>query len=137
MQKKLGVAILGATGAVGQRFIQLLENHPWFYVAEVVASSRSAGQTYRSATNWVLDGNPPASVSELVVKSLDANLDSVLVFSALPKEAAETREIELASVGHIVCTNASTNRMLEDVPLLLPEVNGSHLNLLQRQRSER
>ncbi|MBN8594776.1 MAG: aspartate-semialdehyde dehydrogenase [Anaerolineae bacterium] len=137
MQNKLGVAILGATGAVGQRFIQLLENHPWFYVAEVVASSRSAGQTYRSATNWVLDGNPPASVSELVVKPLDANLDSVLVFSALPKEAAETREIELASVGHIVCTNASTNRMLEDVPLLLPEVNGSHLNLLQRQRSER
>jgi len=137
MQKKLGVAILGATGAVGQRFIQLLENHPWFYVAEIVASSRSAGQTYRSATNWVLDGNPPASVAELVVKPLDANPDSVLVFSALPKEAAETREIELASAGHIVCTNASTNRMLEDVPLLLPEVNGPHLSLLQRQRSER
>jgi aspartate-semialdehyde dehydrogenase len=137
MQKKLGVAVLGATGAVGQRFIQLLENHPWFYVAEVVASSRSAGQSYQKATRWILDGNPPSSVADLTVKPLDANLDSLLVFSALPKEAAETRELELASAGHIVCTNASTNRMLDDVPLLLPEVNGPHLSLLHRQRRER
>jgi aspartate-semialdehyde dehydrogenase len=137
MQQKLSVAILGATGAVGQRFIQLLENHPWFYVAEVVASSRSAGQFYRMATNWILDGNPPAAVADMTVKSLDASLDSALIFSALPKEAAETREVELASSGHIVCTNASTNRMVEDVPLLLPEVNASHLNLIDRQRRER
>src|SRR5690606_24214061 len=118
---KLDVAILGATGAVGQRFIQLLENHPWFRVAEVVGSERSAGKTYGEAVHWVLDGAPPASVVNLKVKALDAALTSQLIFSALPKEAAEVREIELASAGHVVCTNASTNRMLEDVPLLLPE----------------
>jgi aspartate-semialdehyde dehydrogenase len=137
MQSKLGVAILGATGAVGQRFIQLLENHPWFYVAEVVASNRSAGQTYRKATNWILDGNPPAGVADMIVKPLDATLDSSLVFSALPKEAAETRELELAAAGHVVCTNASTNRMLEDVPLLLPEANAAHLALIEHQRRQR
>lgn len=134
---KLDVAILGATGAVGQRFIQLLENHPWFRVAEVVGSERSAGKTYGEAVHWVLDGAPPASVVNLKVKALDAALTSQLVFSALPKEAAEVREIELASAGHVVCTNASTNRMLEDVPLLLPEVNADHIGLIDIQRRNR
>lgn len=137
MQRKLGVAVLGATGAVGQRFIQLLENHPWFEVKEVIGSDRSAGKLYGEATNWILDGSVPASVSQLRVKALDAQLDSYLVFSALPKEAAETREMELASIGHVVCTNASTNRMLEDVPLLLPEANADHLQLVNIQRSKR
>jgi len=94
--QKLGVAVLGATGAVGQRFIQLLENHPWFYVAEVIGSSRSAGQPYGEITNWVLDGSVPDSVANLTVKPLDGQFDSSLHFSALPKEAAEGREIELA-----------------------------------------
>ncbi|MCA0453019.1 MAG: aspartate-semialdehyde dehydrogenase [Chloroflexi bacterium] len=135
--QKLGVAILGATGAVGQRFIQLLENHPWFYVAEVIGSSRSAGQPYGEITNWVLDGNVPDSVSHLTVKPLDGNFDSPLIFSALPKEAAETREIELAAAGHIVCTNASANRMVDDFPLLLPEVNHDHIKLIDVQREKR
>lgn len=135
--QKLDVAILGATGAVGQRFIQLLENHPWFRVAEVIGSSRSAGQPYGEITNWVLDGTPPESVANLTVKSLDGQFNSPLLFSALPKEAAETREIELASDGHVVCTNASTNRMLEDVPLLLPEVNADHIVLIDKQRENR
>ncbi|MCS7070056.1 MAG: aspartate-semialdehyde dehydrogenase, partial [Anaerolinea sp.] len=121
--EKLNVAVLGATGAVGQRFIQLLENHPWFRVAEVVGSDRSAGRAYREAVRWVLDGEPPARVSDLTVKALDADLSSPLVFSALPKEAAESREAALAADGHIVATNASFHRMDEDVPLLLPEVN--------------
>ncbi len=135
--KKLNVAVLGATGAVGQRFIQLLENHPWFQVTEVVGSSRSAGQFYGSITNWVLDGSIPERVAQLQVKSLDSAIDAPLVFSALPKEAAETREIELAAAGHVVCTNASTNRMLEDVPLLLPEANADHLALVDIQRKQR
>ncbi|MBL8120522.1 MAG: aspartate-semialdehyde dehydrogenase [Anaerolineae bacterium] len=135
--QKLNVAILGATGAVGQRFIQLLENHPWFRVAEVVGSSRSAGQRYGSITNWVLDGSVPTSVADLVVKPLDAALDSLLVFSALPKEAAELREVELAASGHIVCTNASFNRMVEDFPLLLPEANADHIRLVDIQRQQR
>jgi aspartate-semialdehyde dehydrogenase len=135
--QKLDVAVLGATGAVGQRFIQLLENHPWFRVAEVIGSERSAGRTYGEAVNWVLDGSPPASVVNMTIKPLDAALNSLLVFSALPKEAADPREIELANAGHIVCTNAATNRMLEDVPLLLPEANADHIRLIDVQRRNR
>ena len=135
--RKLDVAILGATGAVGQRFIQLLNDHPWFRVREVAASSRSAGRPYGEAARWVLDGNPPAAVADLTVKSLDASFDSPLVFSALPKEAAITRELELAAAGHVVCSNASANRMLPDVPLLLPEVNGEHVALIETQRRKR
>ena len=135
--QKLDVAILGATGAVGQRFIQLLENHPWFRVAEVIGSSRSARQPYGEITNWVLDGAPLASVSSLTVKALEDEFESPLIFSALPKEAAETREFELAAAGHVVCTNASANRMVEDVPLLLPEVNAEHITLVDIQRAER
>lgn len=135
--QKLDVAVLGATGAVGQRFIQLLDNHPWFRVAEVIGSSRSAGKTYGEAVHWVLDGNPPTNVQPLTVKALEDTFDSPLVFSALPKEAAITRELELASEGHIVCTNASANRMLADVPLLLPEVNAEHIQLVDVQRQNR
>jgi aspartate-semialdehyde dehydrogenase len=135
--QKLGVAVLGATGAVGQRFIQLLENHPWFYVAEVIGSSRSAGQPYGEITNWVLDGSVPDSVANLTVKPLDGQFESQLLFSALPKEAAETREVELAEAGHVVCTNASVNRMIEDVPLLLPEANYDHVRLIDIQREKR
>ncbi len=135
--EKLGVAVLGATGAVGQRFIQLLENHPWFEVKEVIGSSRSAGQVYGEAANWVLDGGPPAAVSGLEVKPLDGDFESLLVFSALPKEAAETREMELAAAGHVVCTNASVNRMVADIPLLLPEANADHVRLVDMQRRKR
>ncbi len=134
---KLNVAVLGATGAVGQRFIQLLEHHPWFQVTEVVGSSRSAGQLYGEVVNWVLDGGPPEDVAGLRVKSLEDRLDSLLVFSALPKEAADPREFELAEAGHVVCTNASTNRMVEDVPLLLPEANADHVRLIDVQRARR
>jgi aspartate-semialdehyde dehydrogenase len=134
---KLDVAVLGATGAVGQRFIQLLENHPWFRVTEVIGSERSAGHIYGEIARWVLDDEPPASVLDLPVKSLDADFDSPLIFSALPKDKAELRELELAAAGHIVCTNASANRMLEDVPLLLPEVNADHIGLIDVQRRKR
>lgn len=135
--EKLSVAVLGATGAVGQRFIQLLENHPWFEVKEVIGSSRSAGKSYAEATSWVLDGLPPAGVAQLEVKSLEDDFESLLVFSALPKEAADPREMELAAAGHVVCTNASTNRMIEDIPLLLPEANADHVRLVDVQRRNR
>ena len=135
--QKIDVAILGATGAVGQRFIQLLENHPWFRVAEVIGSSRSAGKPYAEAANWVLNGNPPTEIANLTVKALEDTFDSPIIFSALPKEAAITREIELAEAGHVVCTNAGANRMLKDVPLLLPEVNAEHIQLIDVQRQNR
>ena len=135
--QKLDVAILGATGAVGQRFIQLLEGHPWFQVSEVIGSSRSAGKSYGEAAHWVLDGNPPAAVADLTVKALDDGFCSPLVFSALPKEAAKARELELAATGHVVCSNASANRMLADAPLMLPEVNAEHIGLIDVQRRRR
>lgn len=132
--RQLNVAVLGATGAVGQRFVQLLENHPWFKVTEVIGSERSAGHIYGEITNWILDGGPPASVADLTVKGLQDAIDAPLVFSALPKEPAKEREIELAGAGHVVCTNASAHRMDPDVPLLLPEVNADHLALVDVQR---
>jgi aspartate-semialdehyde dehydrogenase len=135
--EKLGVAVLGATGAVGQRFVQLLENHPWFQVREVIGSARSAGQPYGEIVDWVLDGGPPASVLNLTVKSLHSELDSLLVFSALPKGPAVEREPELAGLGHVVCTNASAHRMGQDVPLLLPEINADHVGLIEVQRQRR
>lgn len=135
--QKLPVAILGATGAVGQRFIQLLDNHPWFEVTELVGSNRSAGKTYGEAVRWVLDGEPPTNICNLQVTELNSQIDSLLVFSALPKEPALEREVQLAGEGHVVCTNASAHRMAEDVPLMLPEVNSEHIKLIDCQRDKR
>src|SRR5258708_387146 len=134
---KLDVAILGATGAVGQPFIQLLENHPWFRVAEVVASDRSAGKPYVEACRWVLSGQPPASVANLTILPLDATLKSPIVLSALPGDVAKTLEPELAALGHIVSSNTSSHRMGADVPLLLPDLNADHLGLVDVQRRNR
>lgn len=135
--QKLNVAILGATGAVGQRFIQLLEGHPWFRVHELVASTRSAGKTYAEATNWILDGHPPQSIAGMKVKELGEPLDSPLVFSALPSDTAREIEVHLAEAGHMVCSNASAHRMVHDVPLLIPEVNADHVGLIDQQRRHR
>ncbi|MCI0710041.1 MAG: aspartate-semialdehyde dehydrogenase [Chloroflexi bacterium] len=132
--QKIPVAILGATGAVGQRFISLLEGHPWFEVAEVVASERSAGSTYKEATNWVLDGYPPTDVTNLIVQTLEDDLTSPVVFSALPSSQAKEAEFALAQRGHVVCTNASAYRMTKDVPILLPEINAAHIELVDIQR---
>ncbi len=134
---KIKVAVLGATGAVGQRFIQLLEHHPWFEIGELIGSDRSAGRKYGEAVRWVLDGAPPASVCDMTVLPLDTELGSPIVFSALPKEPAVEREPALAAAGHVVCTNASAHRMNSDVPLLLPEINGDHIGLIDVQRVRR
>src|SRR4051812_10051462 len=99
MPQKLDFSIFGGTGAIGQRFIQLLENHPWFRVAEVVASDRSAGKPYHEACRWVLSGQPPADVGALIVPPLDATLKSPIVLSALPGDVAKTLEPELAAAG--------------------------------------
>ncbi|MBN1681501.1 MAG: aspartate-semialdehyde dehydrogenase [Anaerolineae bacterium] len=135
-QKPINVAILGATGAVGQRFIQLLEGHPWFRVAELVASERSAGKTYSEAARWVLSGNPPADLAAQEVLPLDADLQSPLVFSALPGDAAKEVEWRLAGAGHVVCSNASAYRMQPEVPILLPEINAEHAQLIKVQRQK-
>lgn len=134
--KPIDVAVLGATGAVGQRFVQILERHPWFRVAELVASDRSAGQCYAGAARWVLQGNPPAEIADKEVLPLDADLQSKIVFSALPSDIAKTVEWKLAEKGHLVCSNASAYRMQPEVPILLPEINAEHAQLITVQRQK-
>lgn len=128
------VGILGATGAVGQSFIQLLDEHPWFTVSAVAASERSVGKTYRAATNW-LSGNPiPSPVAELEVQDPDPHtLDCDFVFSALSSSVAGEIERAFARAGVPVVSNARNHRLREDVPLLIPEVNPDHLALIHQQ----
>lgn len=134
---RIPVAILGATGNVGQRFIELLENHPWFRVAELVASDRSAGKRYREAADWRLGASMPEDVADLTVQDYDADLQSPLAFSGLPGEVAGDIERRLAGNGIGVLSNTSTHRMEPDVPLLIPEVNADHVSAIRAQRQKR
>jgi len=134
---KRKVAVLGATGAVGQTFIRLLANHPWFELTEVAASERSAGKRYRDATRWI-EGEMPASVAGLDIKNSRASeINAQIVFSALDSGVAGEIEEEFARAGKLVLSNAKNHRMEPDVPLVIPEVNGDHLALLETQRAHR
>ena len=135
--ERIPVAVLGATGSVGQRFIQLLENHPWFRLHEVVASERSAGKHYGDAAQWRLDTLMPESAAGLVVRSLSAELESRLVFSGLDSSVAGEAEDFYANLGCAVVTNSRNHRMAPDVPLLIPEINSSHLDVLPIQQKRR
>lgn len=128
------VGILGATGAVGQTFIRLLNDHPWFTITDVAASDRSAGQSYREAANW-LSGSPiPADVADLEVKPTEpAALDCDLVFSGLSSSVAGDVERAFAEAGYPVISNAKNYRLHDDVPLLIPEVNPDHIALIDNQ----
>lgn len=131
---RLGVAVLGATGAVGQTFIRLLAGHPWFRVAEVAASERSAGKRYADATRWI-EGTMPPDVAALGVTTCDPSVvRSPIVFSALDAAAAADLEPAFARDGRFVLSNAKNYRMERDVPLMIPEVNAPHLALLDAQR---
>jgi aspartate-semialdehyde dehydrogenase len=131
---RIPVAILGATGAVGQRFVQLLDGHPWFEVAELAASDRSAGKAYRHACTWRLPGVPPEAVAALVVKTVAGPFRSKLLFSGLDSSVAGEAESALTAQGHAVVSNSRNHRMDPDVPLLIPEVNPDHLGLIEVQR---
>ena len=131
---KYRVGILGATGMVGQRFMQLLENHPQFEITAVAASDRSQGKTYGEACTWRLNGEMPKAVRSLPVQPPAPPLDCDLVFSSLPGDIARETEGSFANAGYPVISNSSAFRMDEDVPLLIPEVNHQHLDLLTRQR---
>ena len=132
--QKLRVGILGATGMVGQRFIQLLENHPQFEIAALAASDRSQGKRYDEACKWRLAGEMPLAVRSLTVQPPAPPLDCDLVFSSLPGDIAREAEESFARTGYPVISNSSAFRMDEDVPLLIPEVNYEHLKLLDAQR---
>ncbi|MEE8400816.1 MAG: aspartate-semialdehyde dehydrogenase [Candidatus Hydrothermarchaeaceae archaeon] len=135
---KTKVAVLGATGMVGQRFIQLLVDHPFFKLSGITASERSAGKKYRDAAKWVLDDQMPEEVSGTVVEETSPEkVDADIVFSALPSSIAKKAESSFAEAGFIVASNASTHRMDADVPLLIPEVNSDHLDMIDVQKEKR
>ena len=141
MSFKRKVAILGATGAVGQRFIQLLQGHPWFQIEVLAASERSAGKKYKDACNWVMESNLPKEIAEMPVANADVesvekagNVD--LVFSSLPGDLAGPVESEFAAL-YPVFSKASAHRMENDVPLLIPEINPDHADLIKIQQKAR
>lgn len=141
MSFKRKVAILGATGAVGQRFIQLLQGHPWFQIEVLAASERSAGKKYKDACNWVMESNLPEEIAEMPVANADVesvekagNVD--LVFSSLPGDLAGAVESEFAAL-YPLFSKASAHRMENDVPLLIPEINPDHADLIKIQQKAR
>jgi aspartate-semialdehyde dehydrogenase len=138
MTDRIPVAILGATGSVGQRFVQLLASHPWFEIAALTGSERALGKPYGEACRWVLAEPMPAQAAEMVIEPSDdlaANGRARIAFSALPSDLAYELEPRLAHAGLAVCSNASAFRRDEDVPLLLPEVNPGHAALVHAQRA--
>jgi aspartate-semialdehyde dehydrogenase len=136
MSQKFRVGILGATGTVGQRFIQLLEGHPQFEVTALAASDRSRGKAYKEACAWRLPGEMPEYARGMQVVAPQPPLDCDLVFSSLPGEMARETEGAFARAGYAVISNSSAYRMDEDVPLLIPEINHQHLALLDAQRAK-
>jgi len=137
MSKKFRVGILGATGMVGQRFVELLEGHPQFEVTALAASDRSQGKSYREACAWRLPREMPARTGSLVVSAPRPPLDCDLIFSSLPGEMARETEDAFARAGYPVISNSSAFRMDEDVPLIIPEINHEHLALIETQRRAR
>ncbi len=136
-RKRIDVGILGATGTVGQQFIRLLGAHPWFRPAWLGASERSEGRAYGDATVWRLGSPRPAGIGDMRVEACRPGKAPQLVFSGLDAAAAAEIEPAFAAAGHIVVSNARSFRMCSDVPLLIPEVNGDHLALLEHQRRVR
>lgn len=133
-QQRIPVGILGATGMVGQSFINFLQGHPWFEITFLGASDRSAGKPYHEATQWRLDGPMPASVASMIVKECKPSDQAPkLVFSATDSSVATEIEKAFAEAGHYVVSNSRNYRMESDVPLLVPEVNPDHLKLLPLQ----
>ena len=137
MSAKIPVCILGATGTVGQKFVRLLADHPWFEVAAVAASSTSAGRRYGDVVRWREQYELPPAIADLTIAECAPPLPGAVAFSALDADAAGPVEQAFARAGVYVITNTRTHRMEPDVPLLIPEANADHLVLIDRQREAR
>src|SRR5450755_2911837 len=132
MDRKTPVGVLGATGMVGQHFVNFLQNHPWFEITWVGASDRSAGKKYCEATNWRLEGAMPTAIAGLTVADCKPGTGAPeLVFSAMDASVATEIERAFAEAGHTVVSNSKNHRMDRDVPLLVPEINYDHLRLIE------
>lgn len=137
MSEKLRVGILGATGLVGQRLALLLQNHPWFEVTDLAASDKSTGKSYAESCSWKLPYPMPANIKSIPVKPVDPNLDCDFVFSSLPSIIAGKIECSFARAGYPVISNSSSYRMEPDIPLVIPEINYDHLDLIPFQQKNR
>src|SRR5215469_406411 len=137
MNPRIEVGVLGATGMVGQSFVKFLQGHPWFDLTWVGASDCSSGRKYRDATSWRLDGEMPGAVRDLVVDDCKPGNAPRLVFSATDASVATEIEQAFAQAGHVVVSNSRNHRMEPDVPLLIPEVNPGHLNIIPLQQRRR
>ena len=133
MNKKIKVGILGATGAVGQKLIALLENHPWFEVSELVASENSANKIYSERVNWKETTPIPTKVGAMKIKRCLTPLTAKILFSGLDAVVAGEVEKYYANHGHIVVSNSKNHRMIADVPLVIPEINAEHMQLIKKQ----
>lgn len=135
---KVKVAVLGATGMVGQKFVQLLENHPWFKISALAASERRVGKIYGNEVTWLVSANMPKCVRDIEMVPMDPKyVDADIVFSALPSDVAKEVEPKFSEAGFVVASNASAYRMVDDVPLVIPEVNSEHLSLIEVQKKNR
>jgi len=137
MQTRIEVGILGATGMVGQNFIQFLQGHPWFDLKWLGASDRSAGKRYRDAMHWNLSGTTPDTVADITVDECKPGAAPRLVFSAMDASVATDIERAFAEAGHVVVSNSRNHRMERDVPLLVPEINPDHLKIVPLQQRAR
>jgi aspartate-semialdehyde dehydrogenase len=137
MKTKYPIGILGATGTVGQRYVQLLENHPWFQIVWLAASDRSSGKPYAEAAKWRLDSPMPERIAGMVVSPAEPEGAPKIIFASV--DAATARELEpaFANTGCAVISNSSAYRMTDNVPLVIPEVNAEHLHLIEEQPSRR
>lgn len=137
--EKIKVGVLGATGTVGQRFITLLENHPYFELIEVAASERSSGKTYEEAVagRWKVSGDIPETVKGMTVQEVKPGLDCHVVFSAMDASVAGPIEEEFAAAGYCVFSNSRNHRYDPDVPILLPEINAEHAGVIEYQQKNR
>lgn len=136
-RKRFRVAVLGATGMVGQWLVHLLDRHPWFQVVALTGSDRSVGRPYGEACRWLLSAPMPPWAASMIVQPTEPGFEADLVLSALPSEIAREVEPRFAAAGYLVASNASAYRMAPDVPLVMPDVNPDHLDLLSRQREIR
>lgn len=133
---KIKVGILGCTGAVGQKFISLLEGHPFFEISEIAASEKSAGQKYGERVNWIETTPLPEAIAGMTITECKGDLDAKILFSALDSSVAGDVETEMASRGYAVVSNSKNHRMDDNVPLLIPEINGDHFKLIDLQASK-
>ena len=131
--KRVPVGILGATGSVGQKFVELLQEHPWFQITALAASERSAGKKYQDSVQWILQNPLSHEIGEMQIQKCEPNLNCRIVFSGLDSGVAGEIETAFANAGYFVVSNSKNHRWDPDVPLVIPEVNSDHLQLIKHQ----